>query len=103
MKALILNAMDKHSEAQELARTALRCDIASSMCWHVLGMLYRQDSDYNQALKSFLQASHIEPVRRFVLSLLFKLLFKLFKLFKLLLLLLLSLLLQASERVRVLV
>eukprot|EP00043_Microstomoeca_roanoka_P018675 m.202132 g.202132 ORF g.202132 m.202132 type:complete len:1343 (+) comp16872_c5_seq2:1-4029(+) len=67
LKALIYNAMEKREEAHELARKALRNDIKSSMCWHVLGILFRQDSNYEQAIRSFLQAAKLEPTNQTIL------------------------------------
>eukprot|EP01147_Barroeca_monosierra_P002928 gene2927-8175_t len=67
LKALILNAMDKHSEAYELAREALRYDVQSGLCWHVLGILYRHVNNFDQCLRCFIQASKIEPNNQTIL------------------------------------
>eukprot|EP01071_Lankesteria_metandrocarpae_P008497 Lankesteria_metandrocarpae@DN4977_c0_g1_i1.p1 len=58
MKGLILaNLPDRKSEAYECAKKGLKLDIASSMCWHVVGILYRQDRDYGEAVRFFKRAS----------------------------------------------
>ena len=63
MKALVLNAMDKRDEAFEAAKESLRYGIRKSLCWHVYGILYRCDGDYEQATKCYRQALSKEPVR----------------------------------------
>jgi N-alpha-acetyltransferase 15/16, NatA auxiliary subunit len=58
MKGLILNQMGntRKSEAYELCKKGLRFDLTSHICWHVLGMLYRSDRNYEEALKCYSNA-----------------------------------------------
>eukprot|EP00928_Gymnodinium_smaydae_P008260 TRINITY_DN13002_c0_g2_i1.p1 TRINITY_DN13002_c0_g2~~TRINITY_DN13002_c0_g2_i1.p1 ORF type:complete len:946 (+),score=235.53 TRINITY_DN13002_c0_g2_i1:170-3007(+) len=56
MKGLALSYLDKKEEAYALVRQGLRYDLKSHVCWHVFGLLYRQDKDYHEASKCYLQA-----------------------------------------------
>lgn len=58
MKGLILNQMGstRKAEAYELCKKGLRFDLTSHICWHVLGMLYRSDRNYEEALKCYSNA-----------------------------------------------
>lgn len=60
MKALILSAQDKKTEAFDTAKLALRYGIRSSMCWHVMGLIYRADRNYLEAGKCYRQALRLE-------------------------------------------
>ncbi|KAL8455770.1 hypothetical protein Emag_000344 [Eimeria magna] len=63
MKGLILSNMgsDKKQEAYDYAKRGLRADITNCVCWHVLGLLYRQDKDYAEASKCFVQTLRLDP------------------------------------------
>eukprot|EP00922_Rhytidocystis_sp_ex-Travisia-forbesii_P065585 GHVS01097428.1.p1 GENE.GHVS01097428.1~~GHVS01097428.1.p1 ORF type:complete len:978 (-),score=167.95 GHVS01097428.1:29-2962(-) len=62
MKGLILwNMPDKKTEAYEYAKKGLRNNLRSHMCWHVLGLMYRQDKDYIEAAKCYNQALRLDP------------------------------------------
>ncbi|XP_073292059.1 N-terminal acetyltransferase A complex auxiliary subunit NAA15-like [Primulina huaijiensis] len=61
MKGLILNCMDRKSEAYELVRLGLKNDLKSHVCWHVYGLLYRSDREYREAIKSYRNALKIDP------------------------------------------
>jgi N-alpha-acetyltransferase 15/16, NatA auxiliary subunit len=58
MKGLILNSLgpSRKTEAYELCRKGLRYDLTSHICWHVLGMLYRSDRNYEEGLKCYCNA-----------------------------------------------
>jgi N-alpha-acetyltransferase 15/16, NatA auxiliary subunit len=58
MKGLILNSMGptRKAEAYDLCKKGLRYDLASHICWHVLGMVYRSDRNYEEALKCYSNA-----------------------------------------------
>jgi len=51
----------RKEEAYELVRKGLRNDMTSHVCWHVFGLLYRQDRDYIEAVKCYRRALKIEP------------------------------------------
>lgn len=59
MKAFILSAMhpeskdEKHKEAYECAKEAIKQNMKSPMSWHCLGTLYKGDFDYSEAIKCF--------------------------------------------------
>jgi len=53
MKGLILNCIDRKTEAYDLVRKGVKHDIKSHVCWHVYGLLYRSDRDYMQAIKCY--------------------------------------------------
>lgn len=61
MKGLILNCMDRKSEAYELVRRGLKNDLKSHVCWHVYGLLYRSDREYREAIKCYRNALRIDP------------------------------------------
>src|SRR5277367_1465069 len=58
MKGLILNQLgpSRKAEAYELAKKGLRYDLTSHICWHVLGMIYRSDRNYEESLKCYQNA-----------------------------------------------
>jgi peptide alpha-N-acetyltransferase len=58
---LTLSCLDKKEEAYELVRKGLKHDLKSHVCWHVFGLLYRQDREYAQAVNSYKQALKIDP------------------------------------------
>jgi peptide alpha-N-acetyltransferase len=60
MKGLTLSSLDKKEEAYDLVRLGLKKDIRSHVCWHVYGLLYRQDRDYFEAIKCYRQALRID-------------------------------------------
>ncbi|CDJ65297.1 N-terminal acetyltransferase complex subunit NARG1, putative [Eimeria necatrix] len=63
MKGLILSNMgaEKKQEAYDYAKRGLKADITNCVCWHVLGLLYRQDKDYAEASKCFIQTLRLDP------------------------------------------
>jgi len=61
MKGLTLSYLDKKDEAYLLVKKGLKHDMRSHVCWHVFGLLYRQDRDYLQAVNCYKQALRIDP------------------------------------------
>ncbi|CAN8240552.1 unnamed protein product [Cochlearia groenlandica] len=61
MKGLTLNCMDRKTEAYDLVRLGVKNDIKSHVCWHVLGLLYRSDREYREAIKCYRNALRIDP------------------------------------------
>ena len=61
MKALILNSQGKTEEAFSLAKDALTADMKSHICWHVYGLLYRSDKNFEEAIKAYKFALKLEP------------------------------------------
>jgi len=62
MKGLTLSYLDdKKEEAYDLVRKGLKYDLKSHVCWHVFGLLYRQDRDYVEAVKCYRNALRIDP------------------------------------------
>ena len=61
MKALILNAQGKTEEAFALAKDALTIDMRSYICWHVYGILYRTNKNFDEAIKAYKFALKLEP------------------------------------------
>lgn len=61
MKALILNSQGKTEEAFALAKVALRNDMKSHVCWHVYGLLYRAEKNFEEAIKAYKFALKLEP------------------------------------------
>lgn len=58
MKGLVINCMndERKLEAFELVRRGLRHNMMSHVCWHVLGLLHRSHSEYDDAVKCYKQA-----------------------------------------------
>ncbi|KID74644.1 N-alpha-acetyltransferase 16, NatA auxiliary subunit [Metarhizium brunneum] len=61
MKALILNSQSKTEEAFALAKEALTADMKSHICWHVYGLLYRSNKNFEEAIKAYKFALKLEP------------------------------------------
>lgn len=61
MKALILNSMGQSDEAFPLAKKALNNDMKSHVCWHVYGLLWRSQRNYEEAIKAYKFALRLEP------------------------------------------
>jgi N-alpha-acetyltransferase 15/16, NatA auxiliary subunit len=88
MKGLILTYQDKKEEGYELVRRGLKCDLKSHVCthcpargvspyataadrappfvcpaWHVYGLIYRADRNYEEAIKCYRNALRIDKAR----------------------------------------
>lgn len=61
MKALILNGQGKTDEAFALGKDALTADMKSHICWHVYGLLYRANKNFEEAIKAYKFALKLEP------------------------------------------
>ncbi|CAK7229787.1 hypothetical protein SEUCBS140593_007364 [Sporothrix eucalyptigena] len=61
MKALILNGQGKTEEAFTLGKEALTVDMKSHICWHVYGLLYRANKNFEEAIKAYKFALRLEP------------------------------------------
>ncbi|KAI5478629.1 hypothetical protein MNV49_004771 [Pseudohyphozyma bogoriensis] len=62
MRGLLLaNAHpDRKAEGYDLIKEGCRKDVGSHIVWHVLGLLYRSDKNFEEALKCYTQANRIE-------------------------------------------
>ncbi|KAK0554786.1 hypothetical protein OC845_000608 [Tilletia horrida] len=60
MKGLMLASLNRKQEGLELAKKGLRADLGSFICWHALGIIYRMDKNYQEAIKSYTRALHID-------------------------------------------
>ncbi|EJD39130.1 N-terminal acetyltransferase A, auxiliary subunit [Auricularia subglabra TFB-10046 SS5] len=56
MKGLLLTQTGKKEEGLELAKKGARFDLTSHITWHVLGLIYKADRNYEEAHRSFTQA-----------------------------------------------
>lgn len=61
MKALIINQQGKTDEAFALGKVALMADMKSHICWHVYGLLYRHQKNFEEAIKAYKSALKLEP------------------------------------------
>lgn len=61
MKGLVLSGMSKREEAHALAKLALRSNVASTVAWHVYGLLHRADRNYEEAIKCYKNALRLDP------------------------------------------
>eukprot|EP00127_Corallochytrium_limacisporum_P000367 Clim_evm62s11 gene=Clim_evmTU62s11 len=53
MKGLLCMYLNRKTEAYELVRLGLRNNLKSHICWHVYGLLWRMDKNYDEAVKSY--------------------------------------------------
>lgn len=61
MKALIISNQGKPEEAFELCKLALKNAMRSHVCWHVYGLLYRGQKNYEEAIKAYRFALRLDP------------------------------------------
>lgn len=61
MKALILHSQGHSQEAFDLAKVALKNNMKSHVCWHVYGLLYRGEKNFEEAIKAYKFALRLEP------------------------------------------
>jgi len=62
MKGLVLTHLGKREEGLEHVRKGVRLDLTSHICWHVFGLVHKADKNYDEALKSYLQALKFDKV-----------------------------------------
>jgi peptide alpha-N-acetyltransferase len=67
MRGLILTNMDKREEGWENVRRGVRLDLKSHLCWHVYGMLYRTDKNWEEAMKCYIRALSFDPSNQVIL------------------------------------
>lgn len=60
MKGLILNSFGKKAEALDFARRGLKNDVRSHVCWHVFGVLQKNEHKYEDSIKSFRNALRLK-------------------------------------------
>lgn len=56
MKGLSTYFLDKKEEAHDLVKRGLKFDLTSHICWHVYGLIYRADKNYDQAIRCYRNA-----------------------------------------------
>ncbi len=61
MKALILSAMGRMSEANDQIKKTLFKNMTNFTCWHVFGIINRKEKDYDQARRAYLNALKYNP------------------------------------------
>lgn len=61
MKALIIGQQGHTEEAFALAKIALNNNMKSHVCWHVYGLLYRAEKNFEEAIKAYKFALRLEP------------------------------------------
>lgn len=61
MKALVLNSQGHSEEAFALGKLALKNDMKSNICWHVYGLLWRSQKNYEEAIKAYKMALRLAP------------------------------------------
>lgn len=61
MKGLILTNIDRKEEGWECVRKGLRNDLKSHICWHVYGLLYRAERNYEESMKCYVNALKFDP------------------------------------------
>ncbi|ETN36633.1 uncharacterized protein HMPREF1541_08911 [Cyphellophora europaea CBS 101466] len=61
MKALIIGTQGQTEPAFALAKTALGNNMKSHVCWHVYGLLYRAEKNFEESIKAYKFALRLEP------------------------------------------
>ena len=61
MKALIISNQGQQKEAFALAKIALNNNMKSHVCWHVYGLLYRADKNFDESIKAYKFALRLDP------------------------------------------
>lgn len=61
MKALIIGTQGQTDNAFALAKTALGNNMKSHVCWHVYGLLYRSEKNFEESIKAYKFALRLEP------------------------------------------
>src|ERR1700753_1674657 len=61
MKALIISNQGQEKEAFKLAKQALNNNMKSHVCWHVYGLLYRSEKNFEESIKAYKFALRLEP------------------------------------------
>lgn len=56
MKGLFLSNLNKKEDGYEHVRLGLKYCLRSHVCWHVYGLLYRADKNYDEAIKCYRNA-----------------------------------------------
>lgn len=59
--------MDKKEEGYETARLGIKNNFKSHVCWHVLGLLFRNDKNYEEAQKCYKTAIRFDPYNNQIL------------------------------------
>uniref|UniRef100_A0A6U0FCY7 Uncharacterized protein n=1 Tax=Ostreococcus mediterraneus TaxID=1486918 RepID=A0A6U0FCY7_9CHLO len=71
MKGLVVRSMDdtfgRNEEAHALVKRGIECHPESHVCWHVYGLVHRQERNYAEAAKCYAQAAKIDPSNMLVL------------------------------------
>ena len=60
MKGLICYNMGRKDEGWQFVKEAIRLDITSCTCWHVLGLMHRNEKDWVEATKCFQRAVKLD-------------------------------------------
>ena len=61
MKALIISNQGQQQEAFALAKVALNNNMKSHVCWHVYGLLYRAEKNFDESIKAYKFALRLDP------------------------------------------
>jgi N-alpha-acetyltransferase 15/16, NatA auxiliary subunit len=61
MKALIISHQGQQKEAFALAKMALNNNMKSHVCWHVYGLLYRAEKNFDESIKAYKFALRLDP------------------------------------------
>ncbi|KAI8105335.1 hypothetical protein M9435_000502 [Picochlorum sp. BPE23] len=60
MKGLLCNCLNRKEEAYTLVKEGVKNNLRSQVCWHVYGLLYRSDRNYDEAIKCYKNALRME-------------------------------------------
>ncbi|KAI9596121.1 NMDA receptor-regulated protein 1-domain-containing protein [Syncephalis fuscata] len=65
MKGLFLSNLERKEEGFDFVRKGLKNDLTSHICWHVFGLLYRADKNYEEAIKCYRNALRFDKMRNY--------------------------------------
>ena len=72
MKGLIVRSMDDsegvNEEAHALIKRGIECHPRSHVCWHVLGLVHRQERNHAESAKCYANALKIDPDNALILK-----------------------------------
>eukprot|EP00890_Picochlorum_soloecismus_P005872 jgi/Picsp_1/6286/NSC_03636-R1_tetratricopeptide repeat-containing protein len=60
MKGLLCNCLNRKEEAYDLVKQGVKSNLRSHVCWHVYGLLYRSDREYDEAIKCYKNSLRME-------------------------------------------
>eukprot|EP01100_Stratorugosa_tubuloviscum_P015637 TRINITY_DN911_c0_g1_i1.p1 TRINITY_DN911_c0_g1~~TRINITY_DN911_c0_g1_i1.p1 ORF type:complete len:874 (-),score=311.60 TRINITY_DN911_c0_g1_i1:80-2701(-) len=67
IKGLFHHSLGKKEEGYQIVRNSIKMDISNQTAWHVNGIIYKNDKNYNEASKCFVNALRKDPENQIIL------------------------------------